>query len=65
MRADRARGLTIRQIANDYDLRLQTVHRVVGHVPIVLPNAWHRARLPREAPLPALWLVHRYRAPPR
>lgn len=63
MRADRARGLTLRAIGQRYRLGLQTVHRVARHVPIALPSTWHRARMPKDAPLPALALVHRYRAP--
>ena len=65
MRADRARGWTVRQLARRYGLGLQTTHRVVRHVPIQLPNPWHRARLPEDGPLPPL-AVHRYlvRLPP-
>ncbi|GAB1384411.1 MAG TPA: hypothetical protein PKA18_10245 [Ottowia sp.] len=59
MRADRARGWTVRQLARRYGLGLQTTHRVVRHVPIQLPNPWHRARLPEDGPLPPL-AVHRY-----
>ena len=49
----------VRQLARRYGLGLQTTHRVVRHVPIQLPNPWHRARLPEDGPLPPL-AVHRY-----
>lgn len=62
MYADRARGLTVRAIAKRYGLAPSVAHRLVRHVPIVLPNHWHLARQPQEAPLPMLALVHRYRA---
>lgn len=60
MRADRARGWTVRKLAQHYGLGLQATHRVVKHVPIQLPNRWHRARMPKDAPLPYLPVVHRY-----
>ena len=64
MHADRARGLTVRDIAKRYQLAPSVTHRLVRHVPIVLPNRWHLARLPQEGPLPVLPLAHRYRTPP-
>ena len=60
MRADRARGWTVRKLAQHYGLGLQSTHRVVRDVPITLPNRWHRARLPIEAPPPPLATVHQY-----
>ena len=62
MRADRARGFTVRRLARLYRLSPASVHRVVKDVHIVLPGPWHRARQPQEAPLPPL-PVHRYLAP--
>ncbi len=63
MRADRARGWSVRRIAMHYSLSLSAAHRVVADVHIVLPGRWHLARLPKPAPLPVLPLVHRLRAP--
>lgn len=63
MRAARAAGWPVRRIAQAYGLGLQSTHRVVRDVPIVLPGRWHRARMPQEAPASVLPIVHRYRAP--
>lgn len=60
MRADRARGWTVRKVAAHYGLSVSTTHRAIRDVRITLPNRWHRARLPREAPPPPLAAVHRY-----
>lgn len=54
IRADRARGLTLRQIAQVHGISTNQAHRVARHVNIVTPNRWHRARTPKEAPAPAL-----------
>lgn len=61
MRADRARGWTFREIASHYAVSLQTVHRAVTDVHVALPNAWHKARVPKEAPLPVCWQALYYR----
>lgn len=63
MRADRARGWTIRKIAAWHGVSLAMAHRVVGDVHVMLPNRWHRERLPKEQPLPPLPQVSRYLAP--
>ena len=64
IRADRARGLTVRQIAALHHVSLNQVHRVVRDVHIVLPNRWHRARQPKAAPLPPLLgQLHRVLSP--
>ncbi len=60
IRADRARGWSMRQLAAHYRLSLQSVHRIAGDVHITLPGAWHLARMPRQAPAPPLPEVHRY-----
>ncbi len=62
IRADRARGWSLRKLAAHHGLSLSNVHRVAGHVPIALPGPWHLARMPRQAPGPVLPLVHRYLA---
>lgn len=62
MRANRARGWTVRKLAAWYGVSLALAHRVVADVHILTPNRWHRARLPKEAPLPPLACVHRYLA---
>lgn len=63
MRANRARGWTVRKLALWYALAPASVHRIVADVRIELPARWHRARLPQEAPLPALAVAHRVLAP--
>jgi len=63
MRLDRASGRTVRQIAEERGLSPSTVHSVVRHVRIQLPNAWHRARLPKDEPFPYDWAIHRALAP--
>lgn len=57
MKADRARGLTVRELAASYGVSLALVHRVVSDVHIMLPNRWHRARQ-REAPAPHTFKLH-------
>lgn len=34
-------------------------HYLAADVQMVLPGQWHRARLPKDAPLPPLFEVHR------
>ncbi|WP_158636981.1 hypothetical protein [Extensimonas vulgaris] len=51
-------GRTVRQIAALHGLSVAATHRVVRHVHMQLLRPWHRARLPREAPLPPLECVH-------
>lgn len=63
MRANRARGWTVRKLAQWYALAPASVHRIVADVRIELPARWHRARLPQEAPLPDLAVAHRVLAP--
>ena len=58
MRSDRARGLSIRKLAAWYALAPSEVHRLVRDVQIQLPGPWHRARMPREAPVPYSWALH-------
>lgn len=58
MRADRVRGWTLRKIAKWHGVSLAMAHRVVGHVHIQLLPRWHRARLPKEAPMPPCTSVH-------
>ena len=60
--SDRARGWTLNQIAIHYGVSLTTAHRLASHIPIMLPNRWHRARLPKQAPTPYLFDVHRLQA---
>lgn len=60
MRADRARGWTVRKMAAHYGLSVATVHRATRDVRILLPNRWHRSRLPIESPPPPLAAVHCY-----
>ena len=60
MRADRAMGRTVRQIAALHGLSVAATHRVVRHVHMQLLRPWHRARLPREEPPPAFGVVHQY-----
>ena len=54
IRADRARGFTFRGLARVHGVSLSTVHFVARDVPVQLPSAWHRARLPKDAPLSCL-----------
>ncbi len=63
MRADRARGWTIRKLAAWYALAPSEVHRLVSDVQIQMPGPWHRARLQKEVPNPRLWSVHRVLSP--
>ena len=58
MRADRARGRTVRQLSKTYGLSHSFTHRLVRNIPIILPNRWHLSRMPQEAPLPAITSVH-------
>lgn len=60
IRADRARGFTVRQIARLHGVSVGVVHKVAHDVHIQLPNRWHLARMPREAPPPNLAAVHRF-----
>jgi hypothetical protein len=60
--ADRVRGLTMRRIAQLHRVSLGLVHQLTHDVHVLLPNAWHRARLPKEVMLP-LEFPHRYRSP--
>ncbi|HMN91664.1 MAG TPA: hypothetical protein PKC60_00395 [Hydrogenophaga sp.] len=57
MKADRARGLTVREVAARYGVSLALAHRVVSDVHIMLPNRWHRARQ-RETPAPYTFRLH-------
>jgi len=59
IRGDRARGWSLRHIARHHGISVALVHRIAGTVHIVLPGNWHRARLPKEAPLPPSWHSHR------
>jgi len=59
IRGDRARGWSLRHIARHHGISVGLAHRIAGDVYIVLPDAWHRARLPKEAPLPPSWHSHR------
>ena len=63
IRADRARGLTMRQIAHRRGVSVGVVHKLAADVHVQLPNAWHQARLPKAAPTPYLATVHRLRSP--
>lgn len=57
MRADRARGLTVHQIAVRHGVSVGLAHRVVSDVHIMLPNRWHRARQ-QDAPAPCAFHLH-------
>lgn len=57
MRADRARGLTVHQIAARHGVSVGLAHRVVADVHIMLPNRWHRARQ-QDAPSPYAFHLH-------
>jgi hypothetical protein len=57
MRADRARGLTVRQIAAQHAVSVGLVHRLVSDVHVIMPNRWHRARQ-REEPSPRAVNLH-------
>ena len=60
IRADRARGFSLRRIAELHGVSLALAHRLAGDVYITLPSRWHRARQPRPAPAPRL-LGHLHR----
>ena len=53
----------MRQIAHRRGVSVGVVHKLAADVHIQLPNAWHRQRLPKEAPLPYLTTVHRLHSP--
>ena len=59
VRADRARGFTYRKIAAWHGLSVGMAHYLAADVQMVLPGRWHRARLPKDVPLPPLFEVHR------
>jgi transposase len=60
VRAHRASGLTLRQLAQRFGISLGLAHYLCHDVQVQLPNRWHRNRMPKEAPLPAPAMVHRY-----
>ena len=62
IRADRARGWSLRKIAKWHGVSLSLAHRLAHDVHIQLPGRWHRSRLPKEAPLPLLPVVHLLRS---
>jgi len=59
VRADRARGFTYRKLAAWHGLSVGMVHYLAADVQMVLLPPWHRARCPKDAPLPMLPQVHR------
>jgi hypothetical protein len=59
VRADRARGWSFRKIAAWHGLSVGMAHYLAADVQMVLPGTWHRARYPKDAPLPPLFEVHR------
>lgn len=52
MRADRARGWSYRKLARAHGVSVALAYRVARDVHMALPSPWHRARLPKEAPMP-------------
>jgi hypothetical protein len=52
MRADRARGWSYRKLARVHGVSVALAYRVASDVYMVLPNQWHRARLPKDVPQP-------------
>lgn len=52
MRADRARGFSYRKLAQWHGVSLALAYRLARDVYMVLPSPWHRARLPKDVPLP-------------
>jgi hypothetical protein len=59
VRADRARGFTYRKLAAWHGLSVGCVHVLAADVHIHLLSQWHRARLPKLAPLPSMPQAHR------
>jgi hypothetical protein len=52
-------SITYRKIAVWHGLSVGMVHYLAADVQMVLLTPWHRARLPKDAPLPPLVQVHR------
>lgn len=52
VRADRARGFTMRQLAQRHGISVGLAHLLACDVQVMLPNRWHCARLPRDVALP-------------
>lgn len=52
MRADRARGWSYRKLARAHGVSVALAHKLARDVHMTLPSPWHRARLPKEDPLP-------------
>ena len=63
MRADRARGWSLRKIAKFHRVSLAMAHRVAGDVHIMLPGKWHKDRCPAEREAPARANIHLYLYP--
>jgi hypothetical protein len=58
VRADRCRGFTFRKLAKFHGISVGLAHYLARNVQVMLPNAWHRARHPKETPLPYLPQIH-------
>ena len=52
IRSDRTRGWSFRKIAQHHGISVGMAHRLASDVYVQLPSRWHRARLPKEEPLP-------------
>lgn len=59
IRAMRAGGVTMRELARRFGVSIGLVHYLSADVQLVLLPRWHRARMGREAPAPAMPAVHR------
>lgn len=52
IKADRARGWSFRKLAQVHGVSLALAYRLARDVYMTLPSPWHRARLPKDVPLP-------------